>query len=287
MHVPVLVNEVVDFLNAVKGGVFLDGTVGLGGHSTAILNASPYNYLYGTDKDHESLDIAKEKLEAFTGRFTFFHADFKHLETLSIEIDKIDGFLFDLGVSSFQLENPDRGFSYSREAPLDMRMDKKGKISAYDVINDYSYDELFEVFKKYGEIENPTRITEQIVFHRKQKKIESTDELKRIIRRIAPKRKTMDPLARVFQAVRIEVNQELIGLEAFFSKLVHSIKPGSRIVIISFHSLEDRIVKSVFKTAKQDQLIKLLTKKPLAAKKDELKMNIRARSAKLRACEKI
>jgi 16S rRNA (cytosine1402-N4)-methyltransferase len=287
MHVPVLVNEVVTFLNAAKVGIFLDGTVGLGGHCAAILNASPHNYLYGTDKDCESLDIAKKKLEEFSGQFTFFHSDFKHLETLPIKIDKIDGFLFDLGVSSFQLENPDRGFSYSREAPLDMRMDKSGKISAYDVINDYNYDELYDVFRKYGEIENPTRITEQIVFHRKQKKIESTDDLKRIIRRIAPKRKTMDPLARVFQAVRIEVNQELTGLEAFFSKLVHSVKPGSRIVIISFHSLEDKIVKSVFKTAKQDHLIKLLTKKPLAAKKDELQMNIRARSAKLRACEKI
>jgi 16S rRNA (cytosine1402-N4)-methyltransferase len=287
MHIPVLVNEVVEFLNAVKGGVFLDGTVGLGGHSAAVLAAAPNNHVFGLDKDRESLEIAKKRLEEFPGRFSLFHADFKQLESLPIDIHKIDGFLFDLGVSSFQLENPDRGFSYSRDAPLDMRMDKSKKLTAYDVINDYSYDELADILKKYGEIENPARITEQIVYHRKQKKIASTNELKTIIRRVSPQRKTMDPLARVFQAVRIEVNQELTGLETFLLRLIGSVTPGSRIVIISFHSLEDRIAKSVFKQAKQDGLIDILTKKPLTAKNDELQMNVRARSAKLRACEKV
>jgi 16S rRNA (cytosine1402-N4)-methyltransferase len=282
-----MVNEVVEFLNAAKGGVYLDGTVGLGGHSTAILKAAADNHVYGIDKDSEALKIAKKRLEKFSGRLTFFHSDFKQLESLPIDIHKINGFLFDLGVSSFQLDNPDRGFSYSQDAPLDMRMDKSTNMSAYDVINHYSYDELADIFRKYGEIENPAKIIQQIVYHRKQKKIASTDELKTMIRRIYPKQKTMDPLSRVFQAVRIEVNQELTGLESFFSQLIDSVTPGSRIVIISFHSLEDRIAKSVFKTAKQANLVKILTKKPLAAKNHEVQMNIRARSAKLRACEKI
>ena len=283
MHIPVLTQAVADLLKVTAGGVFFDGTVGLGGHSALILNASPYNYVFGTDKDSKSLEIAKKNLESFKGRFTLFHADFKSIDSLPIEIEKIDGFLFDLGVSSFQLDNPDQGFSYAQNAPLDMRMDKNQTLSAYQVVNDYPYDQLMELFREYGEFTNPTKIVQQIVFHRKTKKIENTEELKNLVRKIYPRQKTMDPLSRIFQALRIEVNQELAGLETYFLNLIKRMKPGARIVIISFHSLEDRIAKSVFKKAREENLMKILTKKPIIASREEILCNPRARSAKLRA----
>jgi len=286
MHIPVLKDEVEEFLKISQGGFFFDGTVGMGGHSYGILNACSFTYLYGTDKDNEALDIARKNLESFEGRFTLFHSDFKNLDSLPIEIAKIDGFFFDLGVSSFQLDNPGKGFSYSQTAPLDMRMDKNQTTSATNVVNDYNYEKLVDIFKKYGEIKNPAKIVDQIIFHRKIKKIETTEDLKNIVRRISPKQKTMDPLARIFQAIRIEVNQELIGLEEFFLGLFYKMKPGARVVIISFHSLEDRIAKSALKKAKENNIIKILTKKPVTAGKDEKKRNPRARSAKLRAGER-
>ena len=286
-HIPVLQEEVAEFLRISAGGIFFDGTVGLGGHSALILSASAHNYVYGTDKDNDSLDIAGKNLEPYKNRFTFFHADFKDIESLPIEMNKMDGFLFDLGVSSFQLDNPDKGFSYAQDGPLDMRMNRNQTLSAYQVVNDYSYNQLLDVFQKYGEFKNPARILQQIVYHRKNKKIENTGELKTIVRKIYPRQKTMDPLSRIFQAIRIEVNQELTGLETFFLTLFNHMKPGSRILIISFHSLEDRIVKTALNKAKEENLVKILTKKPLMASEEEIKVNPRARSAKLRAAEKL
>jgi 16S rRNA (cytosine1402-N4)-methyltransferase len=283
MHIPVLKNEVEEFLKISEGGTFFDGTVGLGGHSSGILNAWPKNYLYGTDKDLEALAIARKNLESFEGRFTLFHSDFRNLNSLPIDIARIDGFLFDLGVSSFQLDDPGKGFSYSQKAPLDMRMDKNQDTSAYNVVNDYNYEKLSDIFIKYGEIKNPARIVEQIIYHRKMKKIKTTEDLKTIIRKISPRQKTMDPLARVFQAIRIEVNQELTGLGDFFPELFNRMKPGARVVFISFHSLEDRIVKLALKKARDNSIMKILTKKPVTAGEDEKKRNPRARSAKLRA----
>jgi len=286
-HVPVLKNEVAELLNITEEGIFFDGTVGLGGHSAAILNANSANYLYGTDKDSEALEIAMKNLEPFQGRFTLFHSDFRNIKDLLLPMDiaKIDGFLFDLGVSSFQLDNPGKGFSYAQDAPLDMRMDKNQTLSAFDVVNDYSHDRLTDIFKRYGELGNPAKIVDQVVFHRKAKKIETTGELKTIIRRVAPQQKTMDPLARVFQAVRIEVNRELAGLEDFFGDLFNMMKPGARVVVISFHSLEDRIVKTALKRARENGIMKILTPKPVTAAENELRMNPRSRSAKLRAGE--
>jgi 16S rRNA (cytosine1402-N4)-methyltransferase len=286
-HIPVLQKEVSEFLKISDGGVFFDGTVGLGGHSALILNASANNYVYGTDKDSDALEIAGKNLEPYKDRFTLFYADFKDINSLPLEMNKIDGFLFDLGVSSFQLDNPGKGFSYAQNAPLYMRMDKNQTLSAYHVINDYSYNQLMEVFQKYGEFKNPTKILQQIIYHRKNKKIENTGELKTIVRKIYPRQRTMDPLSRIFQAIRIEVNQELTGLEAFFLTLFNHMKPGSRVVIISFHSLEDRIVKTALNTAKENNLVKILTKKPLMASEEEMKTNPRSRSAKLRAAEKV
>ncbi len=286
-HIPVLQEEVAEFLRISAGGIFFDGTVGLGGHSALILDASAHNYVYGTDKDSDSLDMAGKNLGSYKNRFTFFHADFKDIESLPIEMNKIDGFLFDLGVSSFQLDNPAKGFSYAQDGPLDMRMNKNQTLSAYQVVNDYSYNQLLDVLQKYGEFKNPARLLQQIVYHRKNKKIENTGELKTIVRKIYPRQKTMDPLSRIFQAVRIEVNQELTGLETFFLTLFNHMKPGSRIVIISFHSLEDRIAKTALNKAKEENLVKILTKKPLTATEEEIKANPRTRSAKLRAAEKL
>ncbi len=283
IHIPVLVNEVSKFLRAARGGIFFDGTVGLGGHSAAILQANRDNFVFGADKDSDALNIAGKKLENSSGRFRLFKSDFKNLAELPIEIDKIDGFLFDLGVSSRQLDTPARGFSYARPAPLDMRMDIKQTLTAAEVLDTYSYRELVDIFVKYGEIKNPAKLVEQIIYHRKIKKIEQTDELKTIARKIFPKQKTMDPLARIFQALRIEVNSELTGLEDFFTGLFPRMKQGSRIVIISFHSLEDRIVKNALKKGSAGGLLNILLKKPVTAQQDEQEMNARARSAKLRA----
>lgn len=287
-HVPVLKDEVADLLIITKEGIFFDGTVGLAGHSTTILKANPANFLYGTDKDLEALEIARKNLEPFKNRFTLFHSDFRNIKELlpPVDITKIDGFLFDLGVSSFQLDDPDKGFAYAQDAPLDMRMDKNQSLSAFDIVNNYNHDQLMKLFKMYGELENPTRIVDQIVFHRKNKKIENTGELKTIIRRVAPQQKTMDPLARIFQAIRIEVNSELSGLDDFFNDLFVLMKPGARVVVISFHSLEDRIVKTALKNARDKGIMEILTPKPITARENELKTNPRSRSAKLRAGER-
>lgn len=285
IHIPVLVNEVSEILRASAGGIFFDGTVGAGGHSAAVLAANRDNFVFGADKDSDALDIAAKRLENFSGRFRLFKADFRDLAELPIEIGKIDGFLFDLGVSSLQLDTPQRGFSYARPATLDMRMDREQKLTAGDVLNTYSYRELFDLFVKYGEIEKPAKLVDQIIYRRKIKKIEQTEELKTIARKIFPKQKTMDPLARVFQALRIEVNRELTGLEDFFTGLFPKMKPGARIVVISFHSLEDRLVKTALKKGKDSGLLNILLKKPLTAKQNEQDRNARARSAKLRAAE--
>lgn len=285
-HIPVLVPEILELLRVPRGGIFFDGTVGLGGHSGAILAAHPAIYLYGTDRDSDALVLAREALKRFDSRFALLHTDFREIITLGVPVEEIDGFLFDLGVSSFQLDDPGKGFSYARNAPLDMRMDKSRKLDAARVVNEYTHGELCRVLRDYGEFSQPGRIADQIIFHRKGGKIRETDELKTIIRRICPRQRTMDPLARVFQAIRIEVNGELSGLEEFFAMLTGRMKSGARLAIISFHSLEDRIAKNVMKTARDAGMMLPLTKKPVTAGEEELAANPRSRSAKLRVSEK-
>lgn len=286
-HLPVLPDEVLRFLRADRGRYFFDGTVGLAGHSEAILRASPGNYLYGTDRDNQALALARQRLSPYNGHFTLFHSDFRRLADLPLDIGIIDGFLFDLGVSSFQLEDRQKGFSYSQDAPLDMRMDQTQGQTAAEVVNTYSYERLAGILREYGEFRNPVKLIDQVVFHRKGKKIATTGELKELVRRVFPKTKTMDPLARVFQALRIEVNQELAGLQDFFWHLFARMKPGARVVIISFHSLEDRIAKTVFKQGQKKGIMTILTGKPATASTTEIKANPRARSAKLRAAERL
>jgi len=287
LHIPVLRNEVIEYLNIEKGKLFFDGTLGLGGHTKDILESNQNSFVYATDKDYISINKAKTNLKNYKDRIVIYNIDFREIFNKSLPVSKIDGFLFDLGISSYQIDDPERGFSYSRSSFLDMRMNKSQELTASDIVNSYSYTELFNVFKKYGEFNNPRKLTKEIIVARRSQKIKTSSSLKKIIRRIHPKRKSMDPLARVFQALRIEVNQELKGLEDFFLKLIKQMKSFARLVVISFHSLEDRLVKKAFKKSEQQDFFKILNKKPVTASKKELKSNPRARSSKLRAGEKL
>ncbi|OPZ62505.1 MAG: Ribosomal RNA small subunit methyltransferase H [Candidatus Aminicenantes bacterium ADurb.Bin508] len=282
VHVPVMVETVQELLRASQGGTFFDGTIGMGGHGAAILGANPSNVLWGNDKDGEALEICREKLPA--DRTTLLRGDFRQI--LSHQVEIFDGFLFDLGVSSFQLDRPEKGFSYSRPAPLDMRMDDRLELTAAGVVNTYGYEELMRVFRDYGEFGRPDRLVKELMMARRRTPFQSTDQLKEFVRSLYPRQKTMDPLARVFQALRIEVNGELDGLEEFLLNLIERMKRGARIVVISFHSLEDRIVKNSLKAASEKKLLTLLTKKPLTAASEEVEGNPRSRSAKVRAGER-
>ncbi len=283
MHVPVLEKEVMEFLEVEKGAYFLDGTLGMGGHTKAILSNNNNAFVFAFDMDRESIKIALKNLSKFRERIRVIHDNFKNMFNHSLPFNKIDGYLFDLGISSFQLDNPEMGFSYSKDSPLDMRMDKTQELTAEKVINDYSYKELTRVFSEFGEFKNPEKLVKEILLARKRKRIKKSGELKEVIRALYKRRKTMDPLSRVFQAIRIEVNRELEGMDDFFHTLFMKIKKGAKVVVISFHSLEDRIVKNSFRKAAKDGYIKILTKKPVIPSDTEKKNNPRSRSAKLRA----
>ncbi len=283
MHVPVLEKEVMEFLEVEKGAYFLDGTLGMGGHTKAILSNNKNAFVFAFDMDQESIKMALKNLSNFKDRIKAIHDNFKNIFNHSLPFNRIDGYLFDLGISSFQLDNPEMGFSYSKDSPLDMRMDKTQELTAEKVVNDYSYNELIRVFKEFGEFKNPERLVKEILLTRKRKRIRTSGELKEVVRTLYRKRKTMDPLSRVFQAIRIEVNRELEGLDSFFYTLFSKIKRGARVVVISFHSLEDRIVKNSFRKAAKNGYIRILTKKPVMPSDTEKKINPRSRSAKLRA----
>ena len=287
MHIPVMEKEIMEFLEVEKKKYFLDGTLGMGGHTKAILQRNSDAFVYAVDLDQESILKASENLSPFKDRVKIIRDNFKNISKHSLPFDKIDGYIFDLGISSFQLDNPNMGFSYAKESPLDMRMDKSQSLTAEKVVNDYSYNELINVFKKFGEFKNPEKLVKEILIERKRKRIKTSKELKEVIRRIYKRRKTMDPLARVFQAIRIEVNRELEELFEFFIELSKIIKKGARIAVISFHSLEDRIIKTSFKEAAKNGYLKILTKKPVIPSEEEKKFNPRSRSAKLRVGERV
>lgn len=277
----------MEFLKVDKGSYFLDGTLGMGGHTKAILSTNKNAFVYAIDRDRESIEKASKNLNKFKNRIKLINDNFKNIINQSLPFEKIDGYLFDLGVSSFQLDNPDLGFSYSKDSPLDMRMDRTQTLTAEKVVNEYPYAELVRVFKEFGEFRRPEKLVKEILITRKRKRIKTSKELKEVVRNLYKRRKTMDPLARVFQAIRIEVNKELEGLDKFLYTLSQKMKRGARIVVISFHSLEDRIVKRSFKKSAEDGYLKILTKKPVIPTEEEKKNNPRSRSAKLRAGEKI
>ena len=307
-HIPVLYREIMEIMAPKAGETFVDCTLGGGGHSKGFLErTSPNGRLIGIDQDLEALEAAKKNLAQFGERVRYIHSNYENLSEILVKEapEGVDGILFDIGVSSHQLDDAERGFSYMHDAPLDMRMDQTKDFSAYEVVNRYSEDELYRIIRDYGEENWAKRIAQFIVEKRKIKAIETTGELVDIIKAAIPKKARMDgshPAKRTFQAIRIEVNGELEVLEKTIEQAVKNLKKGGRLGIITFHSLEDRIVKEKFKYLAAKCIcppempicccnkvaeVKILTKKPITAQNDELMSNLRAKSAKFRAVEKI
>lgn len=294
VHIPVLVEEVMDYLDVKRKGIYIDCTLGLGGHAVEILKRNPDARLIGFDIDEKSLLKAKEKLEPYADRVELYHSDFRYLPDLNIDFSSIIGILLDLGISSFQLDSPERGFSFNQEGPLDMRMDLRNKVTASKIVNKYSEYRLVQIFKEYGELKQAKRLAREIVSKRKTKKIETTTQLRRLVEEICrwrPQKGKIHPAAKLFQAIRIELNQELKSLSSFLERISKKIPKKAHIIAISFHSLEDRIIKHTFAhlAASNDSppSLKILTKKPVIPSDKEVAINFRARSAKLRAVEKI
>ena len=294
-HIPVLLNETLTLFKDMKEEYFIDCTCGFGGHSEAILKTYPNIKLLAIDQDIEALNFAKKRLESFGDRVQFFHS--RASEVLEKFIDlPISGILADIGVSSYQLDERERGFNFEGET-LDMRMNQSQEFSAKDVVNNYSLNELERIFKEYGEDRFYKKIAQKIVERRKEKKFETSKELAQFIETFIPRRK-IHPATQIFQAIRIEVNQELSELETILDKSLKIAKNGTILSIITFHSLEDRIVKQTFKEwskecicssdafrcecGKNNAKGKLLNKKPFVAEKAELLANPRSRSAKIR-----
>ncbi len=290
-HFPVLLEESVSLLTENRGKIYVDATVGLGGHSYEILKRNPDAFLIGIDKDPYALDKAKERLKEFEGRFALYQADYKDIDLVLKEegIEAVDGILMDLGVSMLQLKTPERGFSFMAEAPLDMRMNPDQRLTAYDVVNRYKEKDLARIIKEYGEERFAYRIAKAIVSYRRKKPIETTKELAQIVENAVPKGfyKKIHPATKTFQAIRIEVNKELEHLKEALLKIPHLLNPKGRVAIISFHSLEDRLVKHAFRNFEKEGLLKVITKKPITPSEEEIKLNPPSRSAKLRVAEKL
>jgi len=291
LHKPVMVDEVIDYLNLQSGQTILDCTVGSGGHAVRILDKiKPDGFLIGIDKDMEILQTTKQSLSKITGKFKLYHADYSDVDEVlrQADIDEVNGVLLDLGVSSLQFDQADRGFSFAKEAPLDMRMDRSCGITAQNLIQRLSETELAELLWKYGEERWSRRIARAVLKEEKGAGITSTRQLAAIVERVVPRGKSkIHPATRVFQALRIAVNKELDNLEIFLDKIYNYMALGARIVIISFHSLEDRIVKNKFIQKAKQNIFKVLTKKPVTPREAEIEENVRSRSAKLRAAERI
>jgi 16S rRNA (cytosine1402-N4)-methyltransferase len=292
-HSPVLVREVIELLKCRPGGIYLDCTLGEGGHTEAILKASiPDGRVIGLDRDLRSLDRARERLAAFGSRVIFHHENFAHLDAVLDReaVQEVDGVLFDLGVSSAQLEISDRGFSFLKDGPLDMRMDQtKGK-TASELIHELSEAELTRVFQEYGEERWARRISRFIVQERTRVRITRTSHLAELILKAVPRRyhaARIHPATRVFQALRIAVNDELSNLRVALEAAIRRLRSAARVCFISFHSLEDRIVKHGFRDLEKQGQVRVITKRPVMASDEERMLNPRCRSAKLRAAERI
>ncbi|HVB37386.1 MAG TPA: 16S rRNA (cytosine(1402)-N(4))-methyltransferase RsmH [Vicinamibacterales bacterium] len=290
-HEPVLTAEVLDYLAPGRGGVFVDCTVGLGGHARALLQAGA-SRLIGCDRDSDALAVAADRLAPWRDRVELVHADYRDLEAVldARGVDAVDGVLADLGVSSLQFEGAGRGFSFQRDEPLDMRMDRSGGDTVADRLRDVEESELADVIFQYGEERFSRRIARAIVDARRRAPIDTTGELAAIVRRAVPRRgfTRIDPATRTFQALRIWVNGELDGLDRFLEAAARRLRTGARLAVISFHSLEDRIVKHTFRALERHGTagVRVLTKKPVTPGDEEVAANPRARSAKLRAIER-
>lgn len=305
-HYSVLLKESVGALNVREDGTYVDGTMGGGGHSYEILSRGA-GRLIGIDQDIEAIAASKERLKDFSDKIVTVNRNFSEIKAIlrELDIEYIDGAVLDLGVSSYQLDNAERGFSYMHDAPLDMRMDRSIQCSAREVVNNYSEDELTKIFYEYGEEKWSRRIAKFIVEARKEREIETTGELAEIIKAAIPKKARIDgghPAKRVFQAIRIEVNGELRILKKALCDFIDVLKPGGILSVITFHSLEDRIVKKTFTRLAQGctcpkdfpvcvcgnkPTIKVVTRKPVLPSDQELEENSRSKSAKLRIAEKL
>jgi 16S rRNA (cytosine1402-N4)-methyltransferase len=290
-HEPVLLAETIALLEPARGGLFVDCTVGLGGHARAALQAGA-SRLIGLDRDPIALQVAREALAPWGDRVELVHADYRELRRVlaARSIDGVDGALADLGVSSMQFDAEGRGFSFRRDEPLDMRMDQTQGPTAADLIADAGEEEIANVIYQFGEERFSRRIARRIVEAREASPIATTGQLAAIVRRAVPRKgyQRIDPATRTFQALRIWVNRELEGLDDFLIDASRLLRTGARLAVITFHSLEDRIVKHVFRAlATGGEALRVLTRKPVVAGGDELARNPRARSAKLRAIERL
>lgn len=302
-HTSVLLKECIENLNIEPHGIYMDLTLGKGGHSKEILKKLDNDgLLIAVDQDEEAIEAAKENLKDFSN-VIYVKSNFEDIDyILSVAgVDKINGALMDIGVSSYQIDNGIRGFSYMKDGPLDMRMDTKNELTAKKIVNEYSLDGLVEIFSKYGEERFSKTIARNIVDYRKNREITTTLQLRDIVIK-SVRTKEAHPEKRVFQALRIKVNRELDVLENALDRVSDKILPGGRICVISFHSLEDRIVKNKFKEMATDcicppnipicvcnhkKTVKIITKKPIEASKQEQRENRRSHSAKLRVCERL
>lgn len=304
-HVSVLLNESIDGLDIKEDGIYVDATLGRAGHSSQILKRLTSGKLYCFDKDSDAMEYSRERLLTISPQFELIHSDFKYIkeELEKRGISSVDGILFDLGVSSPQLDNGERGFSYNYDARLDMRMNKDDKLDAYTIVNKYSESDLRKLIFTYGEERYASSIARNIVLERNKKPIETTFELVEVIKKSVPIKyiKQTHPAKRTFQAIRIEVNDELNGLKISLDKALSILKPKGRIAVITFHSLEDRIVKEKFKevttakewnrympvTVNEEKIeFRLVNKKPIIPSEEEINSNNRAHSSKLRIIEK-
>ena len=306
-HKPVLLEEAISLLNIDPNGIYVDGTLGGAGHSYEICKMLEKGKLVGIDQDSDAIEAAKQRLSQFREKVILVNDNFINIVNIlkQNKIEKVDGILLDIGVSSYQLDEADRGFSYQNDAPLDMRMNKGAKLSAKEVINEYSENQLSKVIFEYGEERWAKRIAKFIINARQNKSIETTGELVEIIKNAIPapaRREGPHPAKRTFQAIRIEVNNELEVLKQVINNSMEVLNTRGRMCIITFHSLEDRIVKEAFLSlsnpcicpprfpvciCNKKSIVKIVTKKPISANVEELEENPRARSAKLRAVEKI
>ncbi len=305
-HIPVLLEETIALLAPERGGLFVDCTLGLGGHSAALLTANPTARVIGIDRDPEALRLAESRLQPFAERMRLLPGEFSRLEELleAVQVDRVDGILADIGVSSLQLETAERGFSFRLEGPLDMRMGP-GELTASEVVNSYREADLERIFRDYGEERQARRIARAIVARRDEQAIQSTSDLRQVVHRVLgrpPRRRKrrIDPATRVFQAIRIEVNKELSGLESLLDQAVRLLRRDGRLVVISYHSLEDRIVKNKLRDLargevdqitgrprSETQVIEVLTKRPIRPGEAEIAANPRSRSARLRAARRL
>lgn len=307
-HYSVLLKESVDALNIREDGIYVDGTLGRAGHSSEILKQIPQGHLYAIDRDLQAIEESRERLMAIGENFTLIHTNFSNVksELEKLGVHEIDGMVLDLGVSSPQFDEASRGFSYRFDAPLDMRMDQTQSLTAYEVVNNWSYEELVKIFYRYGEDSFSKQIARKIEKTREEKPIETTFELVDVIKSALPakvRNAKGHPAKKIFQAIRIAVNDELNELETVLEEALSLLKPNGRLSVISFHSLEDRIVKETFqrygKAKKVDKRIpvmpneiqeepyRIITRKPILPSEEELEENNRSHSAKLRVIERI